>query len=76
MHIWRVLSTWILGNWYRMLLLVISIIMFSPSSDTKVEQGHFAEANLASSMDVVVVEIRVDSSRKVVGMVLDTYLSS
>jgi hypothetical protein len=43
---------------------------------TKVEQGHFAEANLASSMDVVVVERRVDSSWKVVGMVLDTYLSS
>ena len=44
---------------------------------TKVEQGHFAEANLASSMDVVIfVERRVDSSRKVVGMVLDTYLSS
>ena len=44
---------------------------------TKVEQGHFAEANLANSMDVVVVvERRVDSSRKVVGMVLDTYLSS
>jgi len=44
---------------------------------TKVEQGHFAEANLASSMDVVVVvERRVDSSQKVVGMVLSTYLSS
>ena len=44
---------------------------------TKVEQGHFAEANLASSMDVVVVvERRVDSSWKVVGMVLGTYLSS
>lgn len=44
--------------------------------DTKVEQGHFAEANLASSMDVVVVERRVDNSQKVVEMVLDTYSSS
>ena len=44
--------------------------------DTKVEQGHFAEANLANSMDVVVVERMVDNSRKVVGMVLDTYSSS
>ena len=43
---------------------------------TKVEQGHFAEANLASYMDVIVVERRVDSRWKVVGMVLDTYLSS
>ena len=43
---------------------------------TKVEQGHFVKASLASSMDVVVVERRVDSSQKVVGMVLDTYLSS
>ena len=43
---------------------------------TKVEQGHFVKANLASSMDVVVVERRVDSSRKFLGMVLDTYLSS
>ena len=43
---------------------------------TKVEQGHFVEANLASSMDVVFVERMVDSSWKVVGMVLDTYLSS
>ena len=43
---------------------------------TKVEQGHFVEANFASSMGVVVVERRVDSSQKVVGMVLDTYLSS
>jgi hypothetical protein len=44
--------------------------------DTKVEQGHFAEANLASSIDIVVVERRMDSSWKVVRMVLDTYLSS
>jgi hypothetical protein len=43
---------------------------------TKVEKEHFAEANLASSMDVVVVERRVDNSRKVVGMVLDTYSGS
>ena len=43
---------------------------------TRAEQGHFVEANLASSIDVVVVERSVDNSRKVVGMVLDTYLSS
>ena len=43
---------------------------------TRAEQGHFVEANLASSIVVVVVERRVDSSRKVVGMVLDTYSSS
>ena len=40
---------------------------------TKVEQGNFLKANLASSMDVV-VERRVDSSRKVVGMVLGMHL--
>ena len=40
---------------------------------TKVEQGHFVEARLTSSMDVV-VERRVDSSRKVVGMVLGMHL--
>jgi hypothetical protein len=44
--------------------------------DIKVEQGHFAEANLASSMGVDVVERMVDNGRKVVGMVLDTYSSS
>ena len=44
---------------------------------TEVEQGHFLKANLASSMDVVVVvERRVANSWKVVGMVLGTYLSS
>jgi len=44
--------------------------------DTKVEQGHFLKANLASSMGGVVVEEKVDNSQKVVGMVLGTYLSS
>ena len=39
---------------------------------TKVEQRHFVEANLASSMDVV-VERRVDNSWKIVGMVLDMH---
>ena len=43
---------------------------------TRAEQAYFVVANLASSIDVVVVERRVDSSWKVVGMVLDTYLSS
>ena len=40
---------------------------------TKVEQGHFVKASLASSMDVV-VERRVDNSWKIVGMVLDMHL--
>jgi hypothetical protein len=39
---------------------------------TKVEQGDFVRANLASSMDVV--ERRVDNSWKIVGMVLDMHL--
>jgi hypothetical protein len=39
---------------------------------TKVEQGHFVKANLASSMDVV-VERRVDNSWKIVRMVLDMH---
>ena len=62
--------------------LVLHVVVgYSQSLDfsilgTKVEQGHFAKANLASSMDVVVVERRVDSSWKVVGMVLDTYSGS
>ena len=43
---------------------------------TRAEQGHFVVANLASSIDVVVVERRVDSSQKAMGMVLDTYSSS
>jgi hypothetical protein len=52
---------------------------YSQSSDfsipgTKVEQGHFVEANLASSMGVVVVERRVDSSWKLVGVVPDMHL--
>ena len=42
---------------------------------TKVEQGHFVEASLASSMDVV-VERRVDNSWKIVGMSLGMYLNS
>jgi hypothetical protein len=41
---------------------------------TKVEQGHFVKANLASSMDVVVVERRVDNRWKIVGVVLDMHL--
>jgi hypothetical protein len=41
---------------------------------TKAEQGHFVKANLASSMDVVVVERRVDNSWKIVGMVLNMHL--
>jgi hypothetical protein len=40
---------------------------------TKVEQGHFVKVILASSMDVV-VERRVDSSWKTVGMVLGMHL--
>jgi hypothetical protein len=40
---------------------------------TKVEQGHFVKANLATSMDVV-VERRVDNRWKIVGMVLDMHL--
>jgi hypothetical protein len=42
---------------------------------TKVEQGHFVGANLASSMGVVVVERRVDNSWKIVGVVLDMHLN-
>jgi len=42
---------------------------------TRAEQGHFVEANLASSI-VVVAERRVDSSWKVVGLNLGMYLHS
>ena len=43
---------------------------------TKVEQGHFVKASLASSMGVVVVERRVDNSWKIVGVVLDMHFHS
>ena len=56
-----------------------AVVGYFQSSDfsipgTKVEQGHFVEANSASSMGVVVVERRVDSSWKIVGMVLGMHL--
>jgi len=60
--------------------LVLHVVVgYSQSLDfsipgTKVEQGHFVEASLASSMGVVVVERRVDSSWKIVGMVLGMHL--
>jgi hypothetical protein len=41
---------------------------------TRAEQGHFVEANLASSIGVVVVERRVDNSWKIVGVVPDMHL--
>jgi hypothetical protein len=41
---------------------------------TKVEQGHFVEASLTSSMGVVVVERRVDNSWKIVGVVPGMHL--
>ena len=41
---------------------------------TRAEQGHFVEANLASSIGVVVVERRVDSSWKIVGPILGVHL--
>jgi hypothetical protein len=44
--------------------------------DTRAEQGHFVVANLASSIAIVVVERRVDSSWKVVGMTLGIHLHS
>jgi hypothetical protein len=37
---------------------------------TKVEQGHFVEASLTSSMGVFLIERREDSSWKIVGLVL------
>ena len=40
---------------------------------TKVEQGHFVKASLASSMGVIVGR-RVDNSWKIVGMILDMHL--
>ena len=43
---------------------------------TRAEQGHFLVANLASSIAVVVVERRVDSSWKVVGLTLGMHLHS
>jgi hypothetical protein len=43
---------------------------------TKAEQGHSVVANLASSIVVVVVERRVDSSWKVVGLNLGMHLHS
>ena len=42
----------------------------SSITGTKVEQGHFVKASLASSMDVVVGR-RVDNSWKIVGIILD-----
>ena len=59
-------------------LVLHDAIDYSQSLDfsilgTKVEQGHFVEASLASFMGVV-VERRVDSSWKVVGMVLGMHL--
>jgi hypothetical protein len=56
--------------------LVLHVVVgYSQSLDfsipgTKVEQGHFVEASLTSSMGVVAVERRVDSSWKILGMVL------
>ena len=41
---------------------------------TRDEQGHFVEANLASSIGVVVVERRVDNSWKIVGVAPDMHL--
>jgi hypothetical protein len=60
-------------------LVLHDAIGYFQSSDfsipgTKVEQGHFVGASLASSMGVVVVERRVDNSWKIVGMVLDMHL--
>ena len=43
---------------------------------TRAGQGHFVVANLASSITVVVVERRVDSSWKVVGLTLGMHLYS
>jgi hypothetical protein len=56
-------------------LVLHADVGYSPSLDfsipgTKVEKGHFAEASLTSSMGVVAVERREDSSWKIVGMVL------
>jgi hypothetical protein len=56
-------------------LVLHAAVGYSQSLDfsipgTKVEQGHFVEASLTSSMGVVVVENRVDSSWKIVRMVL------
>ena len=41
---------------------------------TRAKQGHFVVANLASAIVVVVVERRVDSSWKVVGLTLGMHL--
>jgi hypothetical protein len=59
-------------------LVLHAAVDYFQSSDffipgTRVEQGHFVEASLISSMDVV-VERRVDSSQKVVGVVLGMHL--
>ena len=60
-------------------LVLHAAVGYSQSLDfsipgTKVEQGRFVEANLTSSMGVVVVERRVDNSWKIVGMVLNMHL--
>ena len=62
-------------------LLLHAAVDYFQSSDffipgTRVEQGHFVEANLASSIGVVVVERRVDNSWKIVGVVPGMHLHS
>ena len=62
------------------LVLHVAVDYFQSSNfsipGTRVEQGHFVVANLASSIAVVVVERRVDSSWKVVGLTLGMHLYS
>jgi hypothetical protein len=61
-------------------LVLHAAVGYSQSLDfsipgTRAERGHFVEANLASSIDVVVVvERRVDNSWKIVGVVPDMHL--
>ena len=60
-------------------LVLHAAVGYSQSLDfsipgTRAEQGHFVEANLASSIGAVVVERRVDNSWKIVGLVLGMYL--
>ena len=59
-----------------MLLLVIPKVWISPSLVPGLGKDIFVVANLASSIVVVFVERRVDSSWKVVGMTLGMHLHS
>jgi len=62
--------------------LVLHVVVGSVQSldfsipGTRAEQGNFVVANLASSIVVVVMERRVDSSWKVVGLTLGIHLHS